>query len=395
MLRGLAAFCLVAAAVALIGVAAAGVPAFQLMLTSLDIASPARVDRPVGYIDRAGGAPPAGAVVGALHDQHRTAARSGDIVHHTISVEAKQVALPDGDWRVAGSAVTSQPSVGGRASRPVVSLVLVRLHGDSVDAAVLIQTNKATMPAHWGRPSGCERSDLYAARIRYASDHDGSCSYVARVEAVPGVKVAIDPAWRDTLRQAAAAGWKLPTGWLVAAYRITDPRDALQVRYFFAPWPAGAIRGAGTGVSSVTQQQVNSLVAWSEIAWGAIGSGFRNRLDDDGRTSLPDWLPPLQPASAPGTGVGSRPGVEDTLSVGHAGLKTITYRIFGSMTDFSVNYFYLGSAAAAGSLSVLGAVASSALYFVHEVAWSYADAQSQGLRDLPGIGVERGGPQSD
>jgi len=62
------------------------------------------------------------------------------------------------------------------------------------------------------------------------------------------------------------------------------------------------------------------------------------------------------------------------------------------MTDFGVNYFYLGSAAAAGGLSVMGAVASSALYFVHELAWSYAEAPTQGIRDLPGIGIEQAGP---
>jgi len=78
--------------------------------------------------------------------------------------------------------------------------------------------------------------------------------------------------------------------------------------------------------------------------------------------------------------------------VTHAGVKTVTYRIFGSITDFGVNYVYLGSAAAAGGLSILGAVASSALYFVHELAWGYVDAPPQDRQDLPGIGVEQPGP---
>ncbi len=76
----------------------------------------------------------------------------------------------------------------------------------------------------------------------------------------------------------------------------------------------------------------------------------------------------------------------------HLGTKMVTYRIFGTMTDMSVNYLWLGSLPSAGGLAVVGAVASSALYFVHELVWSRIDQPPALVGDLPGVGMEGPGP---
>jgi uncharacterized membrane protein len=68
------------------------------------------------------------------------------------------------------------------------------------------------------------------------------------------------------------------------------------------------------------------------------------------------------------------------------------HRIFGTMTDMSVNYLWLGSLPSAGGLAVVSAVASSALYFVHELAWSRFESPPVLVGDLPGVGVEGPGP---
>jgi uncharacterized membrane protein len=287
-----------------------------------------------------------------------------DSLRGMVAVEGKTVPLPEGEWRIAGKAVAATP-------RGVVSMALVRLHGVSVDAAVLIQTNRLGSDPSWGSASACNRTDLYFARIRYASDHDGSCAYAAQVDAAVK-RDTTDPAWQQALLQGAGAGWRFPLHWIEAAYRITDPRDAIQVRYLFdAPKDADAA-------------SARSFVAWTEASWYAVGSGFRNRLDAE--SGLPDWRKPDALAKTlPPVGEGAN-------EVEHLGTKMVTYRIFGTMTDMSVNYLWLGSLPSAGGLAVIGAVASSALYFFHELAWSHFEQPPALVGDLPGVGVEGPGP---
>ena len=300
-------------------------------------------------------------------------ARDADVFRGMFSVEGKEVPLPAGEWHLAGRAVS--PTDGSAPQRAVLSVALVRLHGSAVDAAVLVQTNRMDTEAAWGKASACEQTDLYFARVRYASDHDGSCAYAAYVDAM--VKYdAVDPAWKQARLHGAGMGWQFPTRWVEAAYRITDPRDAIQVRYLFDP--AG---GPGGNLPRGTRQ---SIVAWTEASWYAVGSGFRNRLD--GEAGLPDW----RQAEA-GTTL-SAVGAE-TNQMEHLGTKMVTYRIFGTMTDMSVNYLWLGSLPSATGLAVLGAVASSTLYFVHELVWSHFEKPAAVVGDLPGVGVEGPGPE--
>ena len=288
--------------------------------------------------------------------------RSATDVHGGVfAVEGKQVPLPPGEWQVTGRAVS------GEAPHSVVSVALVRRNGANVDAAVLIQTNRLNADAAWGTAPECDREDLYFARTRYASDHDGSCAYAAYV--VPA-RDDVDPAWRQALQH----GGQFPARWLEAAYRISDPRDALEVRYLFkAPaYPsADAVRG---------------LVAWTETGWREVGSGFRNRLDDEG--GLPDWPARIEAA----TSAAARPVSETTGKVEDVGAKTITWRIVGTMSDMTMNYLWLGSLPSAGGLAIVSGISSSVLYFIHEWVWNDVEHPAIAVADLPGVGVEGPGP---
>jgi uncharacterized membrane protein len=295
-----------------------------------------------------------------------------DTYQGVISIEGKQVPLPEGTWHLAGHAVFKvDPSAPRRA---VVSVALVRLHDLAVDAAVLVQTNKLDTESVWGKATACERTDLYFARVRYASDHDGSCAYAAYVDAATTPDAAIDPAWKQAMLLGTRKGWRFPAHWLEASYRITDPRDAIQIRYLFVP--------TADGVHPAT---VQSLVAWTESSWYAIGSGFRNRLTAD--QGLPDWgRAEDEPAKV-------LQSLDDqTNETAHIGAKMITYRIFGTLTDMSVNYLWLGSLPSAGGLAIVSAAASSALYFFHELAWNRFEKPATEVGDLPGVGLEVPGP---
>jgi uncharacterized membrane protein len=314
----------------------------------------------------------------------------GSVVRQTILVEGKQVPLPDGDWIVAGtgrSASAGQPASGppAAASSPVASVVLLHVRDHRIDAAVLVQTNREEARLVWGRARGCERTDLYYARVRYASDHDGSCAYAAYVRSALDPDNRIDPAWSMARQTAAAKGWAVPATWVDVAFRVTDPRDVVQVRYLFDPWGADELVPR-----RLTASQVRSLVGWTEANWDIVEAGFRNRLDEAQPARMSAWPHPAEAAGAVNASVPS-PDATVTAEVSHLGAKTVTYRLFGTLTDLSVNYLWLGNLPSAGGLAVVSAAASSALYFVHEYVWSRFEKPADVAANLPGVGDE--GPE--
>jgi uncharacterized membrane protein len=50
--------------------------------------------------------------------------------------------------------------------------------------------------------------------------------------------------------------------------------------------------------------------------------------------------------------------------------KTLTYRIAASIDALIVGYLYTGSLWGGGGIALLNALVSSALYDVHELAWT-------------------------
>ena len=314
------------------------------------------------------------------------APRSDGVVRQVVSVEGKQVPLPDGDWILAGSGLTA-PSGQLPPTPSIASVALLRLRQDRVDAAILIQTNRQLARIKWSPATFCDRTDLYFAQVRYASDHDGSCAYAAYVRTETDTGARIDPAWAMARRTAGAKGWQLPTAWVDVVFRITDPLDVVQVRYLFDPWG-----GNGPAPRRLSNARIQSLIGWTGASWDVVEAGFRNRIDDAPAFRMRDW-----PHSGDGglEPTGAQPvlgqGPETIGQMGHLGAKMVTYRTFGTLTDLSVNYLWLGSLPSAGGLAIVSAVASSALYFVHELVWSHFEKPAATPANLAGVGEE--GPQ--
>lgn len=51
-------------------------------------------------------------------------------------------------------------------------------------------------------------------------------------------------------------------------------------------------------------------------------------------------------------------------------VKSLTWRLIGTAELFAIAYFTTGHIESAGSIAGLGAVTSTALYFVHEKLWA-------------------------
>lgn len=301
-----------------------------------------------------------------------------------LAVEGKQVPLPNGTWIITGR----PPSPGSPATPPsLVSMVLLRLDGDRVDAAVVIQTNRAQSRVTWGSAPLCASTNLYFAHIRYASEYDSSCAYAAYVATSRGGGTGIDPAWRQATQVAESRGWHLPDIWVDVVFRVTDRRDALQIRYLFDPMPE-----EGQGRTTLTPANLQSLADWATTNWDTVDSGFRNRIPADGAVPMEDWRRSARAGDAkPVTRLDVEPNLAAGGEIGHLGVKMLTYRVFGTLTDLTVNYFWLGNLPSASGLAVVGGIASSSLYFVHELVWSRFEKPTEQVNALPGVGYE--GPQ--
>ena len=278
-------------------------------------------------------------------------------VQGALSIEGKQVPLPEGAWVAAGRASTAG----------VVSVALLRLRGDAVTGGMLVQASRLGTAAAWGTARGCARTDLPLARIRYQSDHDGSCAYVARVEnALTGDAAgdaAVDAAWGEARHTAAARGWTLPVAWAVVGVRVTTPLSAVQVRYA-AP------------IDPTDETGMAALLAWTPGAWDQVERGLHNQARE-----LPDW-------AAAGTSSPTPPPPPGGLTLSRSVWKTISYRVIGTSIDFTTNLIAIGDLATAAALSALPIVIGPWIYLGHEMAWEYFGAPTAPHLTLPGLGAE-------
>lgn len=295
-----------------------------------------------------------------------------------FATEGKQVPLPPGEWAVMRSVVEPTALRPGDTATPVASTVLLRLRGHRVDAAVLVQVNPPDAASNWGLAKGCQRQDFYYAHVRYTSDHDSACSYVTYVTPWTASAPPMDEAWRASMQEAVDNGWSVPPRWVAVVYRLTDPIDAVQVRYLFDPSQGDSRR------DDVAADQVAHLVAWSDVSWRKLQVGMRGRLKPNGADAMAD---PASIRIAPSSFMAPAPP-----EMKRGELKTMTFQMIGSLTSFTVAYVYLGSLAAASTLSVAASVAGSALNYAGEWAWGLVPDPAAELHDLPGVGLEQPGP---
>lgn len=281
-------------------------------------------------------------------------------VRDAVVIEGKSVPLPAGEWIPAALGV---PMPG------VASLSLLQVRDGRVAGALLVQASRAGGDAGggWGTASACRRTDLPFARVRYASDHDGSCAWTAVVEGTEGVM--IDPAWAGALTLARGRGWSLPQRWGAAAIRVSDPVDAIQVRYALPLDPGAGLPPGLTG--------------WTEAAWERVERG---KLNQPAAVATP--LPPLDDLSSPPSAVSDG---EEEGGLPRAVWKTLTFRGIVTTLDFTTNVLVIGNVVTAALLSAWGTVTGPWIYLAHELAWDHYGTPAEPQLDLPGIGVEGAG----
>jgi uncharacterized membrane protein len=104
-----------------------------------------------------------------------------------------------------------------------------------------------------------------------------------------------------------------------------------------------------------------------ELAWhyfGPVSSHNPNPLEATVRVPIP------------GLGQGDQNGRSPfaSVKVSRAFAKTVTYEAVTGVSEFAVNYFFIGNVAAAAGLTAFSIVIAPLVYYVHEKGWDYYDA---------------------
>lgn len=342
-----------------------------------------------------------GLVLGSVWAVHQADAPSPPVDRATLTrnpptrIEARQIPLPPGDWRV----LSRVPAEGEESQAPFASMVLVRLNGREVDAAVLAQVNRLGHQVKWGLPQACLLDDFTPRRVLYASDHDGACAYASFTDGTgPLIGVLIDPAWHRAMREAVDRGWNVPVTWLSVTFRITDPMDALQIRYLFHPWDIGQAKPPES--AAWRRIQSDRLAIWMETAAPRVGAGFRDRLGSAYEATLPDPIRPDMGRSENGRSDPGRfgPVTRNGAAAGQLEVeadettramiaRAMSYRMFASLADFGVLWLYLGNAMTASTLAALKLATQSVATVTYDYLRSrLVDPIPQ--HDLPNVGVE-------
>lgn len=119
------------------------------------------------------------------------------------------------------------------------------------------------------------------------------------------------------------------------------------------------------GLSSVSLVAGPIFYFVHETAWNYFGLSVTRKFDRWGIAIDHPALPLLKPdTEAP-------PADRGKFPISRALAKTITFRTFATVTDFTTNFVVTRDLATAATLSVIGFVIGPFVYFGHERVWDY------------------------
>lgn len=343
----------------------------------------------------------------------------GTVVERVLAVAGKQVPLPEGPWVVAGVGHESfAGDLGGGAYGAIANLVLFRLRGAAIDAALELNLNELPVADGWGLAADCERRDLALAVVRYKTGWDGSCFFVTHTLATAPAPSA---AWAQALRFAADAELVGSPVWLTAGFRVAGRRDVVDARFHFSPtqrgvpvevvarWSDSAWHAGRLAADPRRAALAAAVARWAAVYVGQIEAGMKNRLDPNapgppmpeaahlaaqgdgggfgGGDAARDRLAALEAQRAAGLlgepqfqaqarwlgEHGARAGSQAVEPATAALAKALTYRPLAALAGAGLAL--LGGAevaavgAAAGAYGLLRAGLDTAVFYAHELGW--------------------------
>ncbi len=218
-----------------------------------------------------------------------SAAEVGDKVSQKLTLGNKQIALPVGEWVVAGLGTQPFTMAALGAFGTIQTAVLFLPRGDRIDAVLEVNTNTIPVNDGWGRTKSCAEGKQFLLLTHYKTGWETSCAFVEATGFGPDS--AGPPAWEQARSFARRANLDMPKLWLTAGFRVSDRQDLVDVRFHFNPalmlgasaakyaqlsnWEPDAVRDDPVRLGAV---QVVSSWASGFDAW--VERGMRNQITD-------------------------------------------------------------------------------------------------------------------
>jgi uncharacterized membrane protein len=187
---------------------------------------------------------------------------------------------------------------------------------------------------------------------------------IERRAAPPACHEAPLPARRDTdLPQAEATGLNLKQ----AVAKTITFRVIVTTLDFSTNYLVLGELAVAAGLSTFALVGGPLFYLLHETVWNYYHGSSETSVDLSALPSL--W-------SGPGAGRGG-------FTISRALAKTITYRAFASVVDFTANYVVIGDLATAAGLTAFGFVVGPFVYLGHEKAWDYFSSHGERPLDPP------------
>ena len=336
----------------------------------------------------------------------------GQLISGKLSLGAKQIPLPAGEWRVAGYGSTVPGEGVFGAFGAIQNLIAFRMEHGAVDMLAEVSVNALPVVDGWGLSRDCVRGDIYLTVTQYKSGFDGACYFVKRTFVEPAD--GSHRAWAAAETYASARNLRLPAAWITVGFRLFDRQDVVDVRYHFNP----EIRGLGTasaggsdawkvgqvGKDAPKLKFVEDLSLWGLHTSPFVEAGLRNRLAE-----LPALAMPGGGADVQRPDVVERLGVLDRLygetAIGDAQLeaqrvaiakeqpmaaeggwlshsikKNLSFRVFGSAVDWILAFTVTLSAPVSTGITASIVAIHSVIFVFNDRYWDKYWARN-GRRD--------------
>jgi uncharacterized membrane protein len=191
------------------------------------------------------------------------------------------------------------------------------------------------------------------------------------------VPLPVPPASTADAAQALASGEAASFDTWHAVVKTLTYRVAVTTIDFGANYFVIGSFATAAGLSSLSLVAGPIAYFAHEMAWhyfGPVSSRNSNPLEATVRVPIP------------GLGAGDQDGGASFagIKVSRALAKTGTYEAVTGVSEFAVNYFFIGNVAAAAGLTAFSIVIAPIVYYVHEKVWDYYDATKGQPSAAPG-----------
>jgi hypothetical protein len=324
----------------------------------------------------------------------------GQTVSNRILFLDGTVLLPPGQWVVVAM---QQQSVADVQGSDLAGIVLLQVENGRVGGVIMAQGNTVALSGRPSLSSECWSADAVFTAVAADDESGGSCAAVLPV--ATREYPADAGAWDSALRFAAAHGWKVPRGFMVAALRSVDRTRLMDVRYAVAvpdaaPGDAESICdwAAATQVPSadmgrIAQGMTNfatAMLAVSEIAGHSVlpmmgaappllaAADAPRELIQRLRQARIDELVEngnLAPAQADALSLrAAEPAPTDPLIrelAWRSGYKTLTYKAATYIDTSTVYYLFVPDLPLVLVGSAITNVLGMPIVYINDFAWSY------------------------